>query len=184
MDAINHPAHYTVGKIEVIDAIEDWRLGFHAGNVVKYVARHKHKNGLEDLKKAAWYLARLIEITDGSIDVKEVDMERMEGFEFKPGDMVALRVNLNWPQPDKFMVIECHVQQCPGGIQRKYSLRGFRYGDNNKFAQIEMMLLDIEVAAYPSDAELAQRLETAIKKEMDWAAARRAHRMGSPTMEA
>ena len=38
-DDINHPSHDTHGKIEVIDAIEDWRLGFHEGNVVKYIAR-------------------------------------------------------------------------------------------------------------------------------------------------
>jgi hypothetical protein len=62
-EAINHPSHYNAGKIEVIDAIEDWNLGFHEGNVVKYVARAKHKaNELEDLKKAAWYLNRLIEV--------------------------------------------------------------------------------------------------------------------------
>lgn len=60
-DSVNHPSHYNTGKIEVIDAIEDWQLGFHDGNVIKYVARHKHKNGVEDLKKAAWYLNRLIQ---------------------------------------------------------------------------------------------------------------------------
>lgn len=61
-DPVNHPSHYTHGTIEVIDAIEDWKLGFHAGNVVKYVARHQHKgNPVEDLKKARWYLDRLIE---------------------------------------------------------------------------------------------------------------------------
>lgn len=59
---VNHPKHYNFGKIEVIDAIEDWGCGFHDGNVVKYVARYKYKNGLEDLKKARWYLDRLIEI--------------------------------------------------------------------------------------------------------------------------
>jgi hypothetical protein len=60
-NAIDHPKHYNVGKIEVIDAIEDWQLGFHLGNVVKYVARADHKkNPLEDLKKAAWYLEREI----------------------------------------------------------------------------------------------------------------------------
>lgn len=59
-DPVNHPKHYTAGKIEVIDAIEDWQLNFHAGNVVKYVARYPHKNGVEDLKKARWYLDRLI----------------------------------------------------------------------------------------------------------------------------
>ncbi|MBS0202303.1 MAG: DUF3310 domain-containing protein [Planctomycetes bacterium] len=59
-EAVDHPAHYNAGNIEVIDAIEEWGLGFCDGNVVKYVARHRHKNGLEDLKKARWYLNRLI----------------------------------------------------------------------------------------------------------------------------
>lgn len=63
-DPVNHPTHYNAGKIEVIDAIEDWKLGFHAGNVIKYVARSPHKNGVEDLKKARWYLDRLIEKTE------------------------------------------------------------------------------------------------------------------------
>jgi hypothetical protein len=57
--AINHPSHYNAGKIEVIDVIEDWRLNFNLGNVVKYVARADHKgNPAEDLKKALWYLRR------------------------------------------------------------------------------------------------------------------------------
>jgi Protein of unknwon function (DUF3310) len=60
-DPVNHPTHYTFGKIEVIDAIEDWQLGFHEGNVVKYVARAKHKDDeLENLQKGAWYLNRRI----------------------------------------------------------------------------------------------------------------------------
>lgn len=67
-DAVNHPAHYTTGKIEVIDAIEDWKLGFHEGNVVKYIARAKHKGReLEDLKKAAWYLQRKIEKLEATL---------------------------------------------------------------------------------------------------------------------
>ncbi len=60
-EAVNHPAHYNAGKIEVIDAIEDWKLGFNDGNVVKYVARAPHKGKeIEDLKKARWYLDRHI----------------------------------------------------------------------------------------------------------------------------
>lgn len=60
-DKVNHPAHYTLGGIEVIDAIEAWRLGFHLGNAVKYIARADHKeNRLEDLRKARWYLDREI----------------------------------------------------------------------------------------------------------------------------
>ena len=60
-DQINSPKHYTQGNIEVIDFIEDQGLGYHAGNVIKYVSRYRYKNGLEDLKKARWYLDRLIE---------------------------------------------------------------------------------------------------------------------------
>lgn len=62
MSTVDHPKHYNAGRIEVIDAIEDWKLGFHLGNVVKYVARAEHKGKpLEDLKKAVWYLNRAIE---------------------------------------------------------------------------------------------------------------------------
>ena len=68
-EAVNHPPHYNQGNIEVIDAIEDWGLDFNAGNVVKYVSRHQHKaEPLEDLKKARWYLDRIIEgFENGSI---------------------------------------------------------------------------------------------------------------------
>lgn len=61
MDNVNHPSHYNTGSMEVIDAIDGLDLGFEAGNILKYVARYKHKNGIEDLRKAAWYLNHLIE---------------------------------------------------------------------------------------------------------------------------
>ena len=58
---VNHPAYYQAGGIEAIDVIEAWRLGFCLGNTVKYIARAGKKgNRLTDLKKAAWYLNRLI----------------------------------------------------------------------------------------------------------------------------
>lgn len=56
---VNHPDHYNIGKIEVIDVIKDWKLDFCLGNAVKYIARagHKDKNKtLEDLNKAVWYI--------------------------------------------------------------------------------------------------------------------------------
>lgn len=62
VDNINHPAHYTMGEFEVIDVIEDWKLCFHLGCAVKYIARAKHKdNEIQDLKKAVWYINRKIE---------------------------------------------------------------------------------------------------------------------------
>ena len=62
-DPVNHPSHYTDGKIEVIDFIEDKGLGFHLGNAVKYIARAGKKDpdkAVEDLEKARWYLDREI----------------------------------------------------------------------------------------------------------------------------
>jgi len=64
-DVVNHPKHYTTGRIEVADAIEGLGLNFMEGNVVKYVCRHRYKHAspgkqLEDLKKAKWYLDKLI----------------------------------------------------------------------------------------------------------------------------
>jgi len=51
--------------MEVIDVIEGLDLGFHAGNIVKYVARHAYKgNAVEDLRKARWYLDRLIQMKE------------------------------------------------------------------------------------------------------------------------
>ena len=64
-DAVNHPEHYTQGGIECIDAekaaLGDLFMGFLIGNVLKYLWRFRHKNGLEDLKKAKWYLEKAIE---------------------------------------------------------------------------------------------------------------------------
>lgn len=62
-DAVNHPTHYTDGKIEVIDFIEDKSLNFHRGNAVKYIARAGKKDKskeIEDIQKAVWYLNREI----------------------------------------------------------------------------------------------------------------------------
>jgi Protein of unknwon function (DUF3310) len=67
MSNVTHPAHYNAGKIEVIEFIEDQGLGtgFCRGNAIKYLARAGKKDAakeLEDLEKAAWYLAREIEM--------------------------------------------------------------------------------------------------------------------------
>ena len=67
-DMVSHPPHYTFGRFEVIDVIEDWGLGYHLGNVVKYVARSGRKdNAVQDLKKAKWYLERAIEKMEGKV---------------------------------------------------------------------------------------------------------------------
>jgi hypothetical protein len=59
-DVVNLPSHYRQGKIEVLDFIQDQNMNFLEGNVIKYTARYKYKNGLQDLLKAEFYLKRLI----------------------------------------------------------------------------------------------------------------------------
>jgi len=69
-DKVDHPDHYggKTNTYEAIKVIEAWNLGFHLGNVVKYISRagKKHDRVLEDLKKARWYLDRQIEQMEGS----------------------------------------------------------------------------------------------------------------------
>lgn len=72
-DPVNHPAHYTQGKIECIDAIkaaltpEEFR-GYCKGNALKYIWRERHKGNSESLLKAQWYMEKLLisEINDGN----------------------------------------------------------------------------------------------------------------------
>lgn len=67
-DPVNHPDHYTSGNIECLDAIKaalgDNYKYYVQGNVLKYIWRFNHKNGLEDLKKARFYLDDLIKHDD------------------------------------------------------------------------------------------------------------------------
>lgn len=79
-DMVNHPSHYQSGSgLEVIDVIKAFTsnlTGIEAtdtGNVLKYMCRWKNKNGVEDLKKAKWYLEHLINNVENRIDSKEDD---------------------------------------------------------------------------------------------------------------
>ena len=65
---VSHPSHYQSNSgLEVIDVIEAFTDGLNGieatdtGNILKYICRWKHKNGLQDLEKAQWYLTHLIE---------------------------------------------------------------------------------------------------------------------------
>lgn len=72
-DVVNHPEHYTSGKIEVIQYLKDKLTpeqfqGFCRGNVLKYVSRYELKDGIQDLEKAAVYLNWLIESLKGTVE--------------------------------------------------------------------------------------------------------------------
>lgn len=62
-EQVNHPDHYNPGPLEVINIIEEYQLGFHLGNTVKYILRAGKKSDdiVTDLEKAKFYLDRYIE---------------------------------------------------------------------------------------------------------------------------
>ena len=95
-DPVNSPAHYadSFGGIQCIDAIEtsmstEEFKGFLKGNVQKYVWRYSQKNGAEDLKKAKWYLERLIklrEFEEAMAKATEETTREVLGVNYDPDD--------------------------------------------------------------------------------------------------
>ena len=68
-DSVNRPAHYNTGKYESIDVMVETQgvdavKNFCICNAFKYIYRHKFKNGLEDIKKAIWYLNKYVELEE------------------------------------------------------------------------------------------------------------------------
>lgn len=92
-DPVDRPAHYAFGGVEAIEALESSMSkeafrGFLKGNVMKYVWRYEQKNGLEDLKKAKWYLKQLIfalENDEESEALKTIENNCKDGFCPMPG---------------------------------------------------------------------------------------------------
>ena len=69
-EQVEHPSHYNQGKTEVWDYIHQHDLNFFEGNVVKYVTRWRHKNGIQDLEKAKQYLDKYIKIQEEELNKK------------------------------------------------------------------------------------------------------------------
>ena len=79
-DNVNKPPHYNQSGIECIDAIQaatgDGFEYYLQGNIIKYLWRYRYKNGIEDLKKAQWYLNKLIEVNDADQSVVDFTSRR------------------------------------------------------------------------------------------------------------
>ena len=111
-DAIN-PQHYQKGGVECIDAIEasmteEAFKGFLKGNCIKYLYRYENKNGAEDLKKAQWYLSRLLTVLDNDQAKEEEEEEEEEDI----GQAWIERIPLNY-DPDDYMTSGCPDGFCP-----------------------------------------------------------------------
>jgi hypothetical protein len=108
MNAIN-PAHYQKGGVECIEAIEasmskEAFKGFLKGNCIKYIYRYENKNGAEDLKKAEWYLLRLIALRE--------DEETMAKVTIRDSSKKVAEVIANY-DPDAYMASGCPDGFCP-----------------------------------------------------------------------
>ena len=98
-DPVNSPMHYASGGIEAIEALEacmspEAFRGFLKGNIIKYVWRYENKNGLEDLKKAKWYLKALIfalEMEQEKEALDAIENNCKDGFCPMPGARIGER---------------------------------------------------------------------------------------------
>lgn len=77
-EAVNHTPHYGGDTIyEAIKVIEAWQLGFCLGNVLKYIRRAQHKDNLQNLQKARWYLDREIAALEASTRTSHPDAQHL-----------------------------------------------------------------------------------------------------------
>ena len=79
-DNVNKPPHYNQSGIECVDAIQaatgDGFEYYLQGNIIKYMWRYRYKNGIEDLRKAQWYLNKLIEVNDADQSILDFTSRR------------------------------------------------------------------------------------------------------------
>lgn len=110
-DPVNQPQHYCQGGIETIEAIEasmseEAFRGFLKGNVLKYVWRYEHKNGAEDLRKAQWYLTRLVEDIEASDSLDKLCGNVYESVKAMEGEQAGF-------DPDAYLSSGCPDGFCP-----------------------------------------------------------------------
>ena len=102
--------HYTFSRIEVIDAIEAWQLGFHLGNVVKYVARRRKRSLARGSEKARWYLDREIARSRQEKGVSGCSVPKCSANSFQPQSIARSATGLAY---DAF-------RRTPRPTRRKY----------------------------------------------------------------
>jgi hypothetical protein len=126
-DMVSHPPHYQSGTgLEVIDVIKAFTadlIGIEAtdtGNIIKYICRWKHKNGLEDLKKARWYLDHLINIVENEKTAKDMAAQAIISESLKPNAENAKLIPCEYegkpihPYGDRSCMAEPGFKLCPG----------------------------------------------------------------------
>jgi hypothetical protein len=123
-DSVNHPAHYTAGGVECIDALKAATAGLEGieavctANAIKYLWRWRRKGGAQDLEKAAWYIARLVsEITKEVSDMGQTATAIINEHGFKAGqrftlggvEWIIIEMGADWVKCLAADVVECRA---------------------------------------------------------------------------
>ena len=125
-DNVNHPEHYTSGGIECIDAIRA-SLGdkefadYCKGNIIKYLWRYRHKNGVEDLRKAQVYLNWMIEAEERTEETEEKKDGLYTSHEVAViiADLFGDACACNFNNIDEWLPLKCELLGAcpdPGGV--------------------------------------------------------------------
>lgn len=162
-DNVNHPPHYTRGGIETIDFIEAKGLSWCLGNVVKYISRAGLKgDALEDLRKAAWYLAREIKRLGGGVGDDASDAIRQRDKQI---------ADLTWQyETERKQANEWNDRACKLQDERDIAIaerdvaRQLAGGNFDELTEVQQ---DFE-AARNQIAELAWQCEAARKQADEW----------------
>lgn len=138
-DMVNKPSHYISDNgIETIDVIEAFTKdldpfeAYCTGNIIKYICRWKHKNGMEDLKKARWYINKLLKDKTDTVEVPEFVYNQLKRF-YPFGDSEWSEVDNIYnmrTKDDYFFAMlsddEClgkHIVELPDGSKIKVSIK-------------------------------------------------------------
>jgi len=118
-DHIDHPVHYTQG-IECIDYIQSHKMNYLEGNIIKYVTRYKFKGGVDDLRKAEWYLKKLMQSIAVPKNDWNVDCAKPLTMEDPVADFMKdmeLERKLEWARESNEALKECHKDYCDNYIK-------------------------------------------------------------------
>ena len=166
-DNVNHPSHYTDGKIEVIDFIEDKNLNFHRGNAVKYIARAGKKNPekeVEDLEKAVWYTNREIQRINGQ-SKNSVLLEHLEALkkfingEWVDTDIIQTILGIDFSTGLKMFDFSRTAEWNPAPLNGQKITTKFRLKTVLLTQKVEKLEADIKEFERETDKETVTKLK-------------------------
>lgn len=166
-DNVNHPSHYTDGKIEVINFIEDKNLNFHRGNAVKYISRAGKKNPekeVEDLEKAVWYTNREIQRINGQ-SKNSVLLEHLEALkkfingEWVDTDIIQTILGIDFSTGLKMFDFSRTAEWNPAPLNGQKITTKFRLKTVLLTQKVEKLEADIKEFERETDKETVTKLK-------------------------